>query len=99
MSIKKLIYSKCPNCKEHTLPGPNKGAKSPDKLVCRNCGKSYKMNPALLIIINLFSAFSGGLIVCLIKEIAVFSLFVGFMLFCVIKGVVSYFAPLEEVDE
>ncbi len=100
MNLEKLKYSKCPNCKKHGIPGVLKAGRYPYTLTCKHCEKKYKMNSALVVIINIFAPITGGIICLLVdNHIVNIPLLLYMAVALILHALAMYFAPLEEVDE
>lgn len=60
MNINKIIYSKCPHCKQHGISLFKTGYKYNPILTCKYCGKKFKVNRVLyLFVLLLWCIFLG----------------------------------------
>lgn len=107
MNFRKMIYSKCPNCKEHGLSGwKMAGTVSNPTLTCKHCGKKYEFNAGLSLIFTV-AAFAG-MFFLYSKVEPLFSdmpeilssllRFLSFAIMMTVIYLINYFAPLEEKE-
>lgn len=96
----KLLYSKCPYCKQHGIKAFNKMAKMHNPtLICKYCGKKYSMNMALAIIIKIVIPALVGIVALFINNIIKIPIWIYCAIGIILLLLFEYFAPLEDQDE
>lgn len=97
MDIDKLKYSKCPNCKKHGISAFLKlGRASTNRVSCKYCKKTYKVNWILAFIIKILIILALFMFTEYIYELSVWN---SVILGIILLGVFQYFTPLEEIEE
>ena len=96
----KFFYSKCPNCKQHGIKAFNKmaGMHNPT-LNCIYCGKKFRMNIALAIIIKISIPVFVGAFGFFINDTIKIPLWIYCVITVILLFLFEYFAPIEEINE
>lgn len=100
LRLKKILYSKCPHCREHGIAAFGKyGKRGSRTMQCKYCNKKFKINPALGIIIIVGSMLIGiGLITLISTYLFSAPGWIGGMIAILCWMLGEYFAPLENVE-
>ena len=95
----KIKYSKCPNCKKHSISAFTKvfpTGRSPiataSIIECENCGKQYIANNFLVILAQII-AWILAIVLCWLLR---FPIWAGILLPIILLLVFEYFLPLKE---
>lgn len=101
MDIEKLKYSRCPNCKRHGIPSFGKtGANRPYKVVCKYCGKAYRINVILDMMVKIAIPVSLAIIYWILKNKYMITIpfWILVVLIIIFRCLYEYFAPLEDIE-
>lgn len=97
MFIKKLILSKCPCCKERGIISFGKTGKYfRPVLICRCCGKKFRINSFLNILRLLIHVFVGAVALALKNHNVNIPLWAILVCAVLSHSIFEYFCPLEE---
>ena len=96
----KIRYSKCPNCKKHSIPAfskiSGKGVRSristPSIVECENCKKQYIANGFLVFLIQMIT-WILAIVLCWLLH---FPIWAGIILPILLLLAFEYFLPLKE---
>ena len=101
MKLEKILYSKCPNCKEHGIPMFKTARFFQPTLICKKCGEKYKANGVLavfLVILTPCVLFLFDKLVARLFRIYLNAISIAILLLIAIL-VIEYFLPIENIDE
>lgn len=100
METNKIKNSKCPHCKKYGLPFYKTSYKYNPIIICKYCGKKFKVNRALsLTALILLAIFMGVGIRIINENIFDIPMWVCYFLYVALWLAFQYFAPLEECIE
>ena len=100
MKLKQIKYSKCPQCKKHGLKIYKTSYKYNPVIICNCCGKKFKVNRFLSLVVLLVDAVFVGVVYRYINyNIIHIPIEISYIVGIVIWFLFQYFAPLEEYDD
>lgn len=70
MNMEKIKYSKCPNCKKYGISALRGiGRASTSVVTCKYCGKKYRVNSALALVLTVFIIIIGCTVSIIITDL------------------------------
>ena len=98
--FRKIFYSKCPNCGEHGIKAFHKTLRRYNPIFkCKYCGKKFKMNMALSIVVKCGIAASIGIFGLNFNKVIKIPLWIYCVIAIILLLLFEYFSPLEESGE